>query len=134
LKDLLGTIFEMVRPSMGSWRRQILRRHAHIGSSLSVARVALDASRLMAHAVPPDARDLETAQQVASHYDNVRRLLDQVDSELDAVHELSRSDASPAQGEPAADVGADRPVRPSPDRRDEAGFACPVSLHHPQTP
>jgi hypothetical protein len=88
-----------VRGRPSGWD-QILRNVGLVRSHLRVGRVILEAGRLMAHAVRPDAAHLETAQQVAAHYDNARRFLDRVDGELDAAERLAHPGASP-EPEPA---------------------------------
>lgn len=91
-----------------NWRREVVRGESHVRAYLGVACVSLDATRLMAHAVPPHSRHLRTAREVASHYDQVRRLLDEVAVHLDAVDELLRTDSRPEQVQRRARVPVGR--------------------------
>lgn len=91
-----------------NWRREVVRGEGHVRAYFGVVCVSLDATRLMAHAVPPHSRHLRTAREVASHYDQVRRLLDEVAVHLDEVDALLRTDAPPEQVQRPARVPVGR--------------------------
>lgn len=59
-------------------------------SSLNVARVSLEAVRLIAHGTEPDTPGSDAIARAAARYDEVRRLLDVIDSELAAVERSQR--------------------------------------------
>lgn len=104
----------------GRSRWQLIHKgHVRVRSELALARISLDAVRLMAHSANDKARGRVAYARAAERYDEARRLLDQMDAELDAVERNRGWEPLPVRSSPPVPwerrSGADR--RSGRDRR-----------------